>query len=949
MLATLIFSILCGNVYVMSKDVPSLYDIAMNTYPAFTRILNQKLLEQERSATWLAKHLGLHPGTVNRWLNQELRPATAEHVVRIADLLCIQETKERQRLLAAAGYAYQEAQPITANPAKAPVELPNLQRNPPNHNLPPQPTTFVGREQELAQLTTQLAQPEARLLTIVGFGGIGKTRLALEIANRWRNDFTDGVWFVSLVGIAAAASQHQLNPLVMSLAHVLSVVFLGQEEPEEQLLRYLQDKEMLLLFDNVEHLLNLSDFFSRLLLKCPQIKLLVTSRERLRLLEEWLFPLGGLTMPSYQEEVAAATLTHYDAVQLFAQRARRVQPTFDLNASIQQVLPICQLVEGIPLGIELAAAWLRQMSLGEIAREIEQNSDFPSSPLRNQPERHHSFRTVFESSWHLLTLDEQEVLMGLSVFRGGFCRPEAEAVTGVTFQTLTGLVDKSFVRLNQSGRYEIHERIRQYAAEKLRAMAGQEEETQERHARTYLQYARSHGNQITRKGEAAALAAITSEIDNIRIAWDYALHQYLLDEIATTQTAMLYYYFSKDWLLEGREHTIRVIAALRVIAANDAPSTEINLYLGQALSFNGYYQLRTGFVAEGKASFDESFSILRPLEHTYPQALALAILLSHCEPLRIGEDVEFVLNDLKKALTLFQQANDKNGQGFAFLVLAITENAVGNYALAEEYCHQSREYFESPTWLGYLCSTLSGCYKARGYFDKAEEAYLETLHLYSESQHIQGISFTNINLGGLCKISRDYDRAVAYFQQGLDMARKVGYRDATAYALLGLTQVMEILGEYANAQEYANALLRLDNYETSRSAEGLTCLGRINLVLEKTLYARSYFCQALKLAESIRAKQFMMQAIIGFAYYFTEINQLPQAIELLYFIKNDPATNYENMQSAEELLTQVVANVPPEVIDLAQRQAQSITLADVTAQLLAEFGDTQLVISAKYP
>ena len=343
----------------------------MNTFPEFTRLLNQQLLRQERSATWLARRLQLHPGTVNRWLNQELRPATPELVARIADLLCIHNMAERQRFLLAAGYGYVDSHAAQLLP------LPTIA---PKHNLPPQPTAFIGRQQELSQLLAELAQPDVRLLTIVGFGGIGKTRLALALADRLLGAFADGVWFVSLTGVDAATGQHQINPLVLSLAHVLAVTFLGQEDPEEQLLRYLQDKAMLLVVDNVEHLLPLCDFFSRLVRRAQQIKLIVTSRERLRLQEEWLFPLGALAMPALKEAPtteAAPDLTTYDAIRLFEQQARRVQPTFALSSVIAQVCHICHLVEGIPLGIELAAAWLHEMPLAMIASEIKKQPRLP--------------------------------------------------------------------------------------------------------------------------------------------------------------------------------------------------------------------------------------------------------------------------------------------------------------------------------------------------------------------------------------------------------------------------------------------------------------------------------------------------------------------------------------------------------------------------------------------
>lgn len=199
----------------------------MNRYPEFTRLLNQQLLAHERTATWLAHRLGLHPGTINRWLSQNLRPATPEIVIRIADLLSIHSPKDRQTFLLAAGYGYLESNgpTLTASNSNNSDAISATSTVLPTHNLPVQPTTFVGRTKELAQLTEQIAQPDSRLLTIVGLGGIGKMRLALELATRQLHKFADGVWFVSLVGVDTK-SNNQLNPLVMSLANVLALVHL---------------------------------------------------------------------------------------------------------------------------------------------------------------------------------------------------------------------------------------------------------------------------------------------------------------------------------------------------------------------------------------------------------------------------------------------------------------------------------------------------------------------------------------------------------------------------------------------------------------------------------------------------------------------------------------------------------------------------------------------------
>ena len=330
----------------------------------------------------------------------------------------------------------------------------------PLHNLPSQTTPFVGREQELAELARLLADPGVRLVTILGPGGMGKTRLAIEAAQAQLDAFAHGVRFVPLAPVAPADSAGSTNPLITALGDALDFAFQGSKSPREQLLAYLRGKEMLIVFDNFDHLLEAVDLVGDLISHAPRIKVLVTSRERLNLQEEWLFPLQGMRVPD-------------EAVLLFEQHARQVQPDFDLVAERAWVIRICQLVDGLPLGIELAAAWTRLMPPQTIAQEIEGSIDFLATTLRNVPERHRSLRAVFDQSWDRLSEAEQAVLAKLSVFRGGFQREVAEAVTGTSLWLLSSLADKSLLHVTPSGRYEIRELLRQYVAEKLRGIPGQ--------------------------------------------------------------------------------------------------------------------------------------------------------------------------------------------------------------------------------------------------------------------------------------------------------------------------------------------------------------------------------------------------------------------------------------------------------------------------------------------
>jgi transcriptional regulator with XRE-family HTH domain len=298
-----------------------------------------------------------------------------------------------------------------ASPVRVPVREPQppLQAGSAATNLPRSLTPFIGREPELDALWQLLQDPQCSLLTVVGAGGIGKTRLAVEAARHAQDLFPAGVWFVPLAALKSPAL------LVPAIADALHFKFQGPTHPQIQLLRYLCDKQVLLILDNAEHLLEGVGLFAEILSACPGVKLLVTSRERLNLLSEWVFEIQGLPAPAGDEVEAFES---YSAVALFLQSARRAQAGFELREEDRRwVRQICHTMEGMPLGIELSAAWVGLLSCEKIAREIERNLDFLTISMRDLPERHRSLRGTLDHSWNLLNDEEQSILSRLSVFK----------------------------------------------------------------------------------------------------------------------------------------------------------------------------------------------------------------------------------------------------------------------------------------------------------------------------------------------------------------------------------------------------------------------------------------------------------------------------------------------------------------------------------------------------
>ena len=342
---------------------------------------------------------------------------------------------------------------------------------PPRHNLPPQTTPFIGRAEELARIAALMSDPNCRLLTLTGPGGAGKTRIALQAAQTQLATFSNGVYFVPLAPIGDPAS------LVAAIADAVGFSFFSQATGDEQsmqqrqLLNFLSQKHLLLVLDNFEQLLPAAGLLVDILRAAPRVKILVTSRERLSLQDEWALSIGGMRVPATLDSPEGVEA--YSAVQLFVHNARRAVVGFSLSEAERPfAVRVCQLVEGLPLGLELAAAWVKSLSCREIAEEIERSLDFLTTPLRDVPARHHSLRAVFEYSWRLLTEPQQTAFRRLSVFSGGFDREAALAVAGAALPILTALVDKSLLYRRESGRYELHEVLRQYARRKTREHAG---------------------------------------------------------------------------------------------------------------------------------------------------------------------------------------------------------------------------------------------------------------------------------------------------------------------------------------------------------------------------------------------------------------------------------------------------------------------------------------------
>ncbi len=611
-------------------------------------------------------------------------------------------------------------------PATAPAPAPLQAGLPLPHNLPAPTTAFIGREAELEQLSALFSDPACRLVTLTGPGGVGKTRLALEFC--WKQAGAPAAQFKDGIYLAALAAVQDGDLLPAALADALKLP--GAPDPRQQLADYLRDKQMLLVLDNFEQLGGSADQLAALLQGAPGLRLLVTSRHQLDLYEEWILPLEGMAYP------APGDLTGWDqyaAVQLFQQRARRVNLRFALEEQRDCVVRLCQLLEGLPLGIELAAAWANLFPCPEILRLIEANLGLPEPPTRNLPARQRSLQAVFQYSWDLLAREEQNSLARLAVFQGGFSAEAAAAAPGVSARLLASLAAKSLLRFSADGRYEMHGLLRAFASEKL-PPAGRQQ-AQAAHSAYFGQFLSDRSRAFAGPGEAQAIAAIGAEIANIRLGWQWALSQVpggpvqaetalpegVLDLLAQYIPVLSTFYMRKSWFREAEPLFAGAVARLEAAGFGELPpATQARFVLGLLYLAHARHCRPLGQTTTAQARLAQSLDLLA----SFPESAETA--------------------DAWHNLGQFKQQTGALGDA------------------EEAYQRSLRIYraLEQPTGVASNLISLGVLAKNRGDFSQATGLYLECMQIFERRGDQRGIWTCLINLGNIANVQGDYPEAL---------------------------------------------------------------------------------------------------------------------------------------------------------------------------------------------
>lgn len=753
---------------------------------SFGQWVQDKRNELDLTRNGLASLVGCSPVTIKKVERDERKPSR-----QIAELLAIHLEIEPELVdtfvrKARGTYVEQPHRVVKHEQRSQPVSVL------PKFILPDVPTVFFGRVQELEQLGSILEEGSQRLITLTGTGGMGKSRLALQVGQQLLTDqpdlFTNGIVWVDFT------DRKEHSQIVPAITKALGISIKKERRlPLNQLVDWLRPKKILLVLDNFDRLIEESHILSGLLENASGLKMLVTSRQRLNLQEEQVFPLNGLIYP----ETAEQYVSHrYPAVDLFLELARKIQPKFAPTAdNLPHIVKLCALVEGMPLSIELAAAWIDMLSPEEIAAEIRSSLDFLETNIRNFPERHRSIRAVFDSSWDRLNPNEQKIFARLSLFRGGFSRRAARSVAGASIPILARLVDRSLIRYNsQLMFYQMNELMRQYGAEKLKAQESAENigDLRERHSVYYLEALEERNLKIKGRGQQVAIDEITADFKNVRRAWRWAVSHLRPDLIKIGIEPLANFFEFQGRYREGEETFTYFTQKLQRY-----PRPELERHELHGWAWRSAFELSLGKMEQGEQSLKQAEAITQALtQKDEPTEREQAFVLMLSGHFIATTDIDLAKERYQEALELYRQLDMQWEQAFAMTVIGSAAKTQSNYE-------------EASVWL------------------------YESLKIQQSTQDQIGAAETMANMSELSRYRGQFQEAFNMGQHSVDLAHQIQNRNVLALGLLNLGMAHFYLGNFNKQHQYVEESLAL--YEamgnTGRIPEAYYCLSLANSAL----------------------------------------------------------------------------------------------------------------------
>lgn len=721
-----------------------------------------------------------------------------------------------------------------------------------------QDTGLIGRGGELTRLSALVDDPRVRLITILGIGGMGKTRLALALAARVKQAFRDGVCFVSLAHMTVA---DQIAPAIAD-ALGLRLQTQSSEALARDLLTYLQDRHLLLMLDNVEHLLAQADLLSAIIQAAPQVRVVATSRQRLNLSAEVVFVLGGLAF----DDTPAS-----EAVRLFLEYSLHSHPDFVPQPhDWAHIHRICQLTQGMPLALILAAGWLNMLTPAQIADELTRSIDILESQLRDVPARQRSMRATITASWARLTQQQQQIFASLSVFRGGFTYAAAQQVTNAALRDLQALVNAALITM-AAGRCELHELLRQFAHEVLTQQPALEMAAYERHAACFSGFLHTYFEVLVTGEQPGIMAQVSAELANIHAAWEYAVHHLRLDLLLHAVQPLAVLYHAQSRYLDGIQYFEAAVHRL-----DSAPSDDQRDRLLAILTSDlGFFYIRLGRLTDAETLLARS--------HTLFERVGALPLRSTTDPL-IG--------------------------------LSLCESIQGRYDAALDIAMRAlwaAEANVNRTNQAYACYTLTGILLAVGRYAEAH-AYAQRAVLLSE-QIRDGwlLSHCLFELGHTVSLLGDERAAVAHYQTSYAIRERFGDLAGMAAALTELAHLARRRADYQAASQLYTRSEGL--YQQIHDRGGLAHtqhgLGQVALALGDADACRAHLARALQTAQAIAYMPLLFGILVTVAALRLRVGDTEDALALLACVGQHPAASHATRGEAAKMLASHGLTPPP--------------------------------------
>jgi len=864
-------------------------------------------------------------------------------------------------------------------------------------NLPVQSTPFVGRKDEMASLNKLLSNPEKRLVTIIGPGGMGKTRLALAVAERQLEvhpelsenggaRYPDGLFFVPLDGL------DEPEQIIPTIANSLRFTIaepqesIGQADipdrtPKQQLLDYLSNKRLLLVMDNFEHLLDGAGLLSEIRQQAPMVKIVATSREKLGLHGEQLYQLHGMSVPETGAQIATADelLEKYSSAQLFLQSAERVAPVFEIQSGeTRELAKICRLVGGMPLALELSAGWIDMLSLSEIINEIEQGIEILETSLHNVPERQRSMEAIFEGTWRRLSPVEQSLFRKLCIFRGGLTRKAAKEVAGASLRQLAGLMSKSLLLFDrQTSRYDIHRLLRHYGLEQLAVEPANEQAVRDRHSAYFLETIAALEEALYSVRYQSVVDDIEGDLENLRTALHWAVAHHQLEHLGRAILPLFQFY---RWCYHGEILFKDAQMIVDGLAGQDSPKA--HLITARALA-------RQGWVLPEQ----EDLKLLKK-SHTILKSTDLASLDTRRDRafalLRIGSIIlEF--NDLMNAnemfeesLILYREVGDRWGEAMIIRQMAEHALASGNspeYGRYIEECAAIRAELGNPLGLIYSLNTRALLSLFRG---KTEEAigFVRQSSIIrrdigdpgSIGQSAMWLGFTYLFIGCFDEALESYEEAITIFEELGALGPKLNSAVYRAFTHIhngnydiGYSQASQFFHDYPqHAFRYAEGIshhvlgcsaLVNKEYEEAlvRSQQAVDCFREVatlpgwliacltiytiaGLLKEDLLKAQRNLLEAIQIATRMKEFMFLATMLPAAALLVAKKGKVERAVHLYEMASKHPFVGKSQWYTevVGNRIEEMAKSLPFEVVETARQRSREKDPWKAAEELLAE-------------